>query len=338
MMNLQQNISLLPYNTFGMDCKCSFFFEYQKVEELLDFIQSDVFKTNKCFHIGGGSNLLFLSDFQGIILHSKISEVQLVNETSDEVFVRVGAGFVWDDFVAYAVSQNWAGIENLSLIPGEVGASAIQNIGAYGVEAKDVIYSVETIEIETGKKHIFSNEDCCFGYRDSIFKNQAKNKYVVTYVTYRLHKKPLFNLTYGNLKELLLQESELTLTTIRNVIIRIREEKLPNPKILGNGGSFFMNPVVTEDIFASIKKEYPQIPFYPQKNGFVKIPAGWLIEQCGWKGKNMGNAGVYEKQALVLVNRGTATPQEIVALSDKIIESVQQKFGVSIHPEVNFIK
>ncbi len=337
-MNIQENYSLLPHNTFGMNVNASRFIEYASEEELKIILTRHLDGTSRWLHIGGGSNLLFLGDYEGTVLHSAIKGFEVVNETDDEVYVRAGAGEVWDDFVAYAVSCGWYGAENMSLIPGEVGASAVQNIGAYGVEAKDLIVKVETLDVATACPHSFDNEACRYAYRESVFKKELKGKYIVTYVTYRLKKKPEFNLEYGNvMAELEKLGDDITLKNVRDVIIRIREAKLPDPKVQGNAGSFFMNPIVPRSRFEALLAAYPQMPYYVVDDERVKIPAGWMIDRCGWKGKRLGKAGVHDKQALVLVNCGSATGEDVVRLSKEIQQSVWDKFGVSISPEVNFI-
>ena len=254
--------------------------------------------------------------------------------------MRVGAGEVWDDFVAWAVERGLGGVENLSLIPGEVGASAVQNIGAYGVEAKDVIAMVEAVDLQSGEKRIFAPQECDYSYRQSIFKKQLKGRYAITYVTYRLQKTPQLKLDYGNLRTVLTNQStvnsQLSIRQVRQAIIDIRNAKLPDPKVQGNAGSFFMNPVVSREKFLSLQKDYPQMPYYEVEGG-VKIPAGWMIDQCGWKGKALGRAGVHDKQALVLVNLGGATSDEIITLCNTICKDVKEKFGIDIHPEVNLI-
>jgi UDP-N-acetylmuramate dehydrogenase len=330
-----ENYSLLQHNTFGMNVRAKRFFEYKSVEELQQLIKS-VPIDEPLLHIGGGSNLLFTSDYEGTILHSAIKGIEVVDETDDNILVRVGAGVVWDDFVAYCCEHNWGGVENLSLIPGEVGASAVQNIGAYGSEAKDTIALVEAVELRTGQLRVLGNAECNYAYRQSIFKQELKGKYAITYVTYKLDKHPVLKLDYGNIRTELQSKEHVTISDVRQAIIDIRNTKLPDPKILGNAGSFFMNPVVSREKFLSIQKDYPQMPFYEVDNG-VKIPAGWMIEQCGWKGKSLGRAAVHDKQALVLINLGGATSDEIIALSDAVCKSVKNKFGVDIHPEVNFI-
>lgn len=337
-MDKYNNHSLLPYHTFGMDVKTSVFIEYTSVDELKQILQQENLSEKKWLHIGGGSNLLFTGDYEGVILHSAIKGTEIVYEDDESVHVRVGAGEVWDDFVAYTVNQDWYGAENLSLIPGEVGASAVQNIGAYGMEAKDLIVKVEALEVTTGNDSVFTNTECRYAYRESIFKKEWKGRYIITYVTYRLSKRPQFHLDYGNVKgELEKQGCELTLKNVRDVIIRIREAKLPDPKVQGNAGSFFMNPVIPRMQYESLLAKYPDMPHYKVDEEWVKVPAAWMIDRCGWKGRRMGNAGVHDKQALVLVNCGGATGQEIITLSQHIQQSVYESFGIAIVPEVNFI-
>ena len=332
------NCSLLPYNTFGMDVKASRFVEYASVEELRGLWNAEREAVARALHIGGGSNLLFASDYEGLILHSDIKGYTVVKETEEEVEVRVGAGEVWDDFVAYTVANGWYGAENLSLIPGEVGASAVQNIGAYGVEAKDLIVSVDTFGLETGEERRFMQEECRYAYRESVFKQELKGKYAVTFVTYRLKKHPVFHLEYGNIRaELEKQGCQVDLENVRRIIIAIRQAKLPDPKVLGNAGSFFMNPVVPKMQLEALLAQYPDMPHYPVDDAHVKIPAGWMIDRCGWKGKRVGHAGVHEKQALVLVNCGGATGKEVMHLAEEIVASVRERFGVTIRPEVNYI-
>ena len=337
-MEIRKDYSLLSHNTFGMDVKASVFIEYASVEELKDVLRQYSLTEGAWLHIGGGSNLLFTGDYPGVILHSAIKGYEIVSEDAEEVVVRVGAGEVWDDFVAYTVAKGWYGAENLSLIPGEVGASAVQNIGAYGVEAKDLIVKVETVEVATGKERIFDNAECGYAYRESIFKLSLKGQYIVTKVSYRLKKTPCYHLDYGNVRtELEKSGCALTLENVREGIIKIREGKLPDPKVQGNAGSFFMNPIVPRTQFEELLAQYPRMPYYEVDACRVKIPAAWMIDQCGWKGKQLGNAGVHHNQALVLVNCGGATGEEIIRLSEAIRESVSEKFGVSISPEVNFI-
>ena len=336
-MKINQHTSLLPYNTFGIDVNADFFIEYDSAADLQDVLRLDIFKKNKLLHIGSGSNLLFLKDFNGIILHSGIHSINVINEDADSVFLEVGSSMVWDDFVAYCVDNGWGGAENLSLIPGETGASAVQNIGAYGVEVQDLIVRVNAVEIETTEFKTFTNEECRYGYRDSVFKNELKGKYIITTILFRLMKKPVFKLNYQRLEEEVLKNGEVNLENIRQTIIQIRQSKLPDTKITGNAGSFFMNPVISKEQFNSLQSSYPQIPHYFDSETKEKIPAAWLIDQCGWKGKHIGNAGVHEKQALVLVNLGGATGAEIVYLAQQIQKSVKEKFGIELTPEVNYI-
>ena len=336
-MNIQQNISLKPYNTFGMDVKARYMAEYETVEELKTLFQTDILKKNNFLHIGGGSNLLFLNDFEGVILHSQIKSIEKVNENDEFVWLRVGSGIVWDDFVAYCVENQWGGVENLSLIPGEVGASAVQNIGAYGVEVKDVIETVETIEIETLSHRIFNNAECKYDYRKSIFKTSLKGKYIVTHVTFRLRKQPDHQLDYQHLRASVLQNGEITLENIRNTVIAIRESKLPDPKIIGNAGSFFMNPIISKEQFQALQAAYPTLPHYTVSETEEKIPAGWLIDQCGFKGKQVGNVGVHKNQALVIVNFGGGTGKEVANLASLIQQKVKSTFGIDVVPEVNYI-
>ncbi len=342
---------MLEHNTFGIEAQAERFVEYASVEELVDFLRGEESTPQPLLHIGGGSNLLFTGNFSGTILHSAIHGIEPLyadsnqnNNTSvgtseasqDEILVRVGAGEVWDDFVAYAIQQGWYGIENLSLIPGEVGASAVQNIGAYGVEAKDVIHSVETISLTDGSRQVFDVSECEYGYRTSVFKTRLKGQYAVTHVVYRLSKtfRPL--LDYGNLKANISDMTQLTAQSLRDIIIDVRNAKLPDPKVQGNAGSFFMNPVVSREVFERIRADYPAMPYYDVTDG-VKIPAGWLIEQCGWKGRSLGKAAVHSHQALVLVNNGGASGDDILALCHAVRKDVADKFGIDIHPEVNFI-
>ena len=322
-------------NTFGIDVSASKFLEYNSEDELRELIAAgDV--TVPYLHVGGGSNLLFTKDYEGVVLHSRITGIEVTAEDEDEVSVRVGAGMVWDDFVAYCVERNWYGAENLSLIPGEVGASAVQNIGAYGVEVKDLISSVETINIR-GEKRVFRTDECKYAYRKSVFKQPDMKPVFVTYVNFHFSKKEHYTLDYGTIRQELVKYPAVDLRTLRRVIIGIRESKLPDPKILGNAGSFFMNPIVPRARFEKLQDEYPSMPHYDVDTESVKIPAGWMIDQCGWKGKSLGSAAVHDKQALVLVNLGGATGTDIVALSDAVRASVYERFGIDIHPEVNFI-
>lgn len=336
-MQIKENISLKPYNTFGIDATARYFLEYSSVDELLELIKAGFLNDKKFYNIGSGSNLLFVNNYDGLILHSCIKGYELVKETDSEILLKVGAGEVWDSFVAYCVERGWGGVENMSLIPGEVGSTPVQNIGAYGLEAKDVIHQVEGLLLPEGEFKILNNADCAFGYRDSIFKNTLANKFIITHVVFRLDKTPVFHLDYGSIQDELKKFSEVNLQTIRQAIIAIRESKLPDTKKLGNAGSFFKNPIVSKTKFDSLLLQYPNMPNYGVADGEVKIPAGWLIEQAGWKGKTLGNVGVHAQQALVLVNYGNASGQEIVDLSTQVAASVKEKFDIDIHPEVIFL-
>lgn len=322
-------------NTFGLDVKAGRWLEYASVEELKALIAEGQI-SSPYLHVGSGSNLLFLGDFEGTVLHSAIKSIELVNQDAEKVWLRVGAGVIWDDFVAYCVERGYYGAENLSLIPGEVGASAVQNIGAYGVEVKDLISCVETVDVH-GDKRVFGVEECGYAYRNSVFKRPDMKSFFVTHVTFALNKAEQYTLNYGTIRQELEKYPQIDLATVRQVIVSIRESKLPDPKVLGNAGSFFMNPIVPRTKYEALLQEYPSMPSYQVDATHVKIPAGWMIEQCGWKGKSLGNAAVHDKQALVLVNCGGATGADIVALSDAVRAAVREKFGVEIHPEVNMI-
>ena len=335
-MRIENNYSLEKYNTFHLPAKTRWFMEYGSEEELQKILRDEYFQECVSIHIGKGSNLLFINDFNGIILHSDIKGMKVVRENDDYVYLRIGAAEVWDDVVAYAVSKGWGGIENLSLIPGETGAAAVQNIGAYGVEIKDVVDSVEAWNQLTFHKEIFQVEDCKYAYRHSRFKEVGQDPYIVTYVTLRLSKHPEYKLEYGILKKRL-EQKEVSLQSVRHSIINIREEKLPDPDKLGNAGSFFMNPIISKEQYERIRSVYPSIPAYPTADEKIKVSAGWLIEQCGFKGKRHGDVGVYEKQALVLVNYGGATGDEIALVAESIRMAVQDRFGIELIPEVKYI-
>lgn len=342
-MTISEHCSLLGHNTFGIAARARCLVEYDSAEELQAFIRlrNEQMDHTPLLHIGGGSNLLFTKDFEGTILHSRIKGIELLSDADRKVEVRVGAAVLWDDFVDYAVRHGWYGLENLSLIPGEVGASAVQNIGAYGAEAKDFISLVETIDLQTGMPRQFTNDECQYAYRHSIFKTRLRDRYAVTHVRFRLSRDFEPNLEYGGLRLALskngIDPEQLDATLLRATIIGIREGKLPDPKVLGNAGSFFTNPIVLRNEYNRIAREFHEVPHYEVDTLHVKIPAGWLIEQCGWKGKAQGRAGVYEKQALVLVNLGGATGEEIVQLCRAIQTSVRERFQIDIQPEVNFI-
>lgn len=331
-----RDYSLLAHNTFGIDAKCHRFVEYDSVSEAQQVVASLTEADRPLMILGGGSNLLLTGDYPGTVLHSAIKGID-VKEEGDEVFLNCGSGEVFDDVVAFAVAHGYHGAENLSIIPGEVGASAVQNIGAYGVEAKDIIYKVEVVEIATGKLLTFSNADCRYSYRQSRFKQEWRDRFLVTHVTYRLSKTFTPDLDYGNIRASLEARgcSHPTAQQLRDTIIEIRNAKLPDPKVQGNAGSFFMNPIVDKAKFDSLIAVYPKMPHYPIDAVHEKIPAGWMIDQCGWKGKCIGPVGVHDKQALVLVNLGGATGADVVRLYKTIQEDVKRKFGIDIYPEVN---
>lgn len=336
-MKLEQNYSLEQHNTFRLDIKTRYFMEYENEEELLTVLKDEYFQELYSVHIGSGSNLLFLDDFNGVVLHSAIKGMTVQEDTEDTVLLRIGAAELWDDVVAFAVENGWGGIENLSLIPGETGAAAIQNIGAYGVEIKDVLESVEAFNQLTFEKQLFAKEDCKYGYRTSIFKEGESDPYIITYVNLRLSKKPSFTLDYGKLRDQLANIDEISLVNVREAVIAIRNSKLPDPEKLGNAGSFFKNPVISSEQFHSLKEKYTDIPYYNVSEAQFKIPAGWLIEQCGFKGKSHGTVGIYEKQALVIVNLGGATGHEIALVAESIMNAVYDKFGIELTPEVKYI-
>lgn len=335
----KRNYSLKKHNTFGIDAQCRRYVEFNDEDELKFIIHSLSDADKPLMVLGAGSNILFTKDFDGAILHSVIKGINVVCEDTDHVIIRVGSGEKWDDVVALCVRNGWYGAENLSLIPGEVGASAVQNIGAYGAEVKDLIYRVDTVSLSDGKNESFDNIECGYGYRQSRFKTELKGKYVITHVSYKLNKsfKPL--LDYGNIREVLNEKGSATLTAqqLRDAVIEIRKRKLPDPDVEGNAGSFFMNPIVNHDKFETLICKYPNIKHYTIDAEHEKIPAGWMIEQCGWKGRALGNAAVHDKQALVLVNRGGATGDDVLRLSNEICKDVKEKFGIEIHPEVNII-
>ena len=331
-----KNYSLKMHNTFGIEAVADEFLEYHSEEELLQFIKDGRLK-GRLLHIGAGSNLLFVNPiFHGTVLHSLIKGIEVICEDEDHVWVRVGAGEVWDDFVAYCVEHQWYGAENLSLVPGEVGAAAVQNIGAYGVEVKDLITVVETLGLD-GEHRDFQVSECKYAYRDSIFKRPDMKHLFVTHVQLCLSKKEQYHTEYGSIKNEISKLDALNISELRNIIIAIRQSKLPDPLILGNAGSFFKNPVVSRSKFEELNTQYEHMPYYEIDEEHFKIPAGWLIEQTGWKGRALGPAAVHDKQALVLVNRGGATGADIVALSDTVRRAVYDKFGIEISPEVNFI-
>lgn len=335
--NLKRNISLKPYNTFAIEAKAKYFTDVFSISQLKNALQFAKENNFQFKIISGGSNVLFVEQEYEFIIHILIGGIEKTFESEYEIHYKVGAGVKWHTFVKYCVNKGLGGIENLSLIPGSVGASPMQNIGAYGVEIKDVFKSLTALEISTGQLKIFSLNDCKFGYRESVFKNELKNKFIIIDVTYKLLKIPKFNISYGALSGLL-EKKELSVSTISDAVISIRQSKLPDPSVIGNAGSFFKNPEVSNERFNKLKEKYPEIPSYNLENGNVKIPAGWLIETCDWKGFRKNDAGCHKHQALVLVNYGSATGNEILDLSDEIVSSVKQKFGIELQKEVNILK
>lgn len=329
--------SLKTYNTFGIDAHAADLLVVESSEQLQELLKKQ--SAEDFFILGGGSNVLFREDLARPVLLNRIKGKNVVEEDENEVTIAVGGGENWHELVLWTLENNWGGLENLSLIPGTVGAAPIQNIGAYGVELKDVFVGLEAIELSTGEEQVFSAEDCAFGYRDSYFKRTGKGKYFITQVYLTLKKQPQVNVSYGAIQDVLLAEGiqNPSIQDVSRAVIQIRSSKLPDPAKIGNGGSFFKNPELGLSIFEQLQANYPQIPHYAAPAGKVKVPAGWLIEQCGWKGQRRGNAGCYEKQALVLVNLGGATGTEIWALAEEIMASVKMKFGIELEVEVNVI-
>ena len=338
MICFSENYSLKRHNTFGIDARAKFFFEFTELDDLMVFLNSnESLKEEKLIVTGEGSNILFLNDFDGLVIHPNIPGIQIVKEDRQNIWLEVGAGEVWDELVQYVVDFGLGGIENLSLIPGSVGAAPVQNIGAYGQEVGSVVEKVKGFDLITKLTREFSAEQCEFGYRNSIFKNTLKNSFIITSVVFKLEKFPEFILNYGQVEEKAKEKGEVNLSTIRKSVIEIRQSKLPDVSDLGNAGSFFKNPEVDTDLAEKLKLQFENIPVYPAKNGKVKLAAGWLIEKSGWKGIRDGEVGVYEKQALVLVNYGNATGQQIFDFSAKIKQSVFEKFGVELEREVNCV-
>jgi len=338
-MELQKDYSLKKLNTFGIDVKASFFTAFTSVTELVQLLGDSSPALKSKLILGGGSNILFTKNFEGLVMQNKIKGKEIIWENEKEALVKSGAGEIWHDLVLFAIEKNLGGIENLSLIPGTVGAAPIQNIGAYGVEIKDTFESLEAVEITSGKSRTFSLTECGFGYRDSVFKRQLKGAYVITSATFRLSKHPKFNTSYGAITSTIeeMGAKELSIKTISDAVCYIRRSKLPDPAVIGNAGSFFKNPEIPETQFTELKVKYPDIPSYKTVPGMVKVPAGWLNEQCGWKGKVVGNTGVHKNQALVLVNHGGANGEEVKNLAHAIQKSVKEKFGITLETEVNII-
>ena len=336
-MKILYGVSLKSLNTFGLDYKANCFITIGSENEAASLFSKGHTLSEPLLILGRGSNILFTSDFNGTVFRADVQGISIEEQDNDYVIVSAGAGVDWDKFVEWTVGKGYYGLENLSLIPGSVGAAPVQNIGAYGVEVNDLVIRVNTISTNDGSKRVFRNEECRFDYRNSIFKNEEKGKYLVTRVCFRLRKFPSLNLEYGSLKEEAGKLGEPSLVKVRNAVIDIRRRKLPDPDILGNAGSFFRNPVVSTSVADKIKHDHPSMPVYDDRSGGKKIAAGWLIEQCGWKGKRMGNAGVYAKQSLVLINYGNASGSDIYKLSEMIRASVQERFGIILEREVEIV-
>ncbi len=338
MIRFEENFSLKRYNTFGVDAKARYYFEFTELEDLPQFLANfPEWEKLPVLLLGGGSNLLFTSDFDGLVIHSNVPGIQEIKEDRNHVWLEVGAGENWDRFVGYCVTNWFGGIENLSHIPGNVGAAPVQNIGAYGVEVGDFIETVIGFDLKTFENYKIAASDCQFEYRNSLFKKELKNRFVVTSVIFKLDKFIEYKLDYGDLRAEVEKLGGENIHHVREAVTAIRESKLPDPKLIGNAGSFFKNPIVDAELAASLKASNPEMPLYDVTEGSKKLAAGWLIDQCGWKGYRDGDVGVHEKQALVLVNYGNATGAELKALAEKIQLSVQERFGVTLEPEVNLI-
>ncbi|MEJ6776093.1 MAG: UDP-N-acetylmuramate dehydrogenase [Crocinitomicaceae bacterium] len=331
------NINLKEHNTFGISVNSARFATFTSVDDLTQILAKR--DSSKLLVLGGGSNILFTQDFDGLVLKNEIKGFEIIHQDNDLVQVKVGAGEVWHDFVLKCIDLRFAGVENLSLIPGSVGASPMQNIGAYGVEIKDVFIELQAYHIGSGKIRIFSNEECQFGYRESVFKREFKDQYIITSVTYELNMSGRINSSYGAIQQEIEKNgiNHPTIKDISDAVIKIRSSKLPNPKEIGNAGSFFKNPIVDKEVLSNIQASFEKVPNYPAADGKVKLAAGWLIEQAGWKGKTIGNHGVHKNQALVLVNYSDALGNEILALSTQIIDDITEKFGVTLEREVNIL-
>ena len=336
-MQFHENFSLRSYNTFAIDAKARLFNEFSSVEELEEYLM--LYSSYPVFILGGGSNVLFTKDYEGVVLKNEIKGIEVQHEDAEHVYVKVGAGENWHQFVLHCINHNLAGIENLSLIPGNVGASPIQNIGAYGVELENVFWSLEAFHLGERRIHTFTTADCEFGYRDSIFKNNYKDQFAILSVTFQLRKKPIFHVSYGAITEELekMGVKDLSIKAVSQAVINIRSSKLPDPKEIPNAGSFFKNPEVPITKYEELKVKFPGIVAYPVTKMTMKLAAGWMIEQCGWKGYRRGDAGCHAKQALVLVNYGNANGEEVYKLSEEILQSVKNKFGVTLEREVNIM-
>ena len=341
MLNIQSHVSLKPYNTFRIDVDARYWVEISREEDLQTLLQLADFVDTPKLILGGGSNVLFRRDFNGLVVNVKIQGIEVAREDDRHIYMAVGGGVNWHELVQFCVRKGYAGLENLSLIPGTVGAAPMQNIGAYGVELEQVFESLTAVHIKTGEKRTFNHADCAFGYRESVFKRELKDQYIITSVTFQLDKKPTFHTRYGAIQETLtamgISDENLSIKAISEAVIHIRRSKLPDPAQIGNAGSFFKNPEIPQTQYNDLKNLHPTLPGYPVNDERVKVPAGWLIEQAGWKGYRAGDAGVHAKQALVLVNYGNATGDELLTLAGQIQKSVQDQFGIAISPEVNVV-
>ncbi len=341
MIHLQEQVDLSSFNTFGIQCSARYFVSIQRLDQLKALLELDLLKKCSRLVLGGGSNLLFTKDFfDGLVIKNEIEGIEKVRETADHCWLKVGAGEAWHPFVLYCVENDLGGIENLSLIPGSVGAAPMQNIGAYGVEVKDVIESVDVFDFQTSNSKQLNNRDCAFGYRESYFKNEGKDRFFITHVTFKLSKRNhVMKTEYGAIKDYLtkMNINELSLRAVSDAVIAIRKSKLPDPVQIGNAGSFFKNPTITLQQYVQLKQQHTHMPMYTVDDKHVKVPAGWLIEQCGWKGKKIGHVGVHAQQALVIVNYGGAKGEEIVTLAQSIQRSVKQNYGIELQMEVNMI-
>ena len=339
MPNVLKHVSLKKFNTFGIDASADILIEVVDIQGFKDVMRRVAAEHVEPLILGGGSNILFTKASYPFVIINKLTGIEKLDENEDFVWVRAGAGEIWHDLVLFCINQGWGGVENMSLIPGTVGAAPMQNIGAYGVEIKDVFDSLEAIDLESLEEKSFSNSDCEFGYRESVFKKELKGKYFITSIILKLTKNHKVNISYGAIGDVLATEgiSNPTIQQVSDAVIQIRQSKLPNPEEIGNAGSFFKNPVINADQFEMLKKKYPDIPNYAQPDGKVKVPAGWLIQQCGWKGSREGAVGVHKNQALVLVNYGKGKGDDIRKLAMKIKKSVKDQFEIDITPEVNMI-
>ncbi len=339
-MTVSENISLKSFNTFGIEARARYFVRVQNTQELHDVLANPAYKSLPKLVLGGGSNVLFINDyFDGLVIKIDIKGITVLEETEGSVRIEVGAGEVWHDLVMHTIEKGYSGLENLSLIPGTVGAAPMQNIGAYGVEIKETFDSLEALHVESGQSRRFTNAECRFGYRESVFKHELKGQYIITSVRFNLSKMPVFHTSYGAIQDTLREMgvAELSVKAISEAVCRIRRSKLPDPAQIGNAGSFFKNPEIPKAQYDALKAQHPGMPGYITSQDSVKVPAGWLIEQCGWKGKIVGATGVHKLQALVLVNYGAAKGQEIKALAEQVQQSVQERFGIRLTPEVNFL-